>query len=175
MVRSIIAVIVSYIAMFALNLLGFVGLYAIVGPKHAFKPRLYVASNRWFVDGSGGHDCVGHHRRAHLRGDCAWTQSNFGFGGANHRRRVIAGDSGAREEQGKRRSGSRGRRFHEGGDGKGLLAGLGAVRISVCQRGGRGDRWQVKEAELKRTPPGALTLSGKCTPGGVRTKEKRRA
>ena len=49
MVRSIIAVIVSYIAMFALNLLGFIGLYAIVGPRHAFKPRLYVASNRWFV------------------------------------------------------------------------------------------------------------------------------
>lgn len=49
MVRSIIAVIVSYIAMFVLNLLGFVGLYAIVGPGHAFKPGLYVASNRWFV------------------------------------------------------------------------------------------------------------------------------
>ncbi|MFY9620077.1 MAG: hypothetical protein WAM70_06000 [Pyrinomonadaceae bacterium] len=51
MVRSIIAVIVSYIAMFVLNLLGFVGLYAIVGPNHAFKPRLYVASNRWILMG----------------------------------------------------------------------------------------------------------------------------
>ncbi|MGZ5482651.1 MAG: hypothetical protein ACXWID_11775 [Pyrinomonadaceae bacterium] len=51
MVRSIIAVIVSYIAMFALNFLGFVGLYAIVGPSHAFKPRLYLASNRWILMG----------------------------------------------------------------------------------------------------------------------------
>ena len=33
MVRSIIAVIVSYITMFVLNFLGFVGLYAIVGPS----------------------------------------------------------------------------------------------------------------------------------------------
>jgi hypothetical protein len=51
MVRSIIAVIVSYIAMFVLNLLGFVGLYAIVGPGQAFRPRLYVASNRWILMG----------------------------------------------------------------------------------------------------------------------------
>ena len=51
MVRSIIAVIVSYIAMFVLNLLGFVGLYAIVGPSQAFRPRLYLASNRWILMG----------------------------------------------------------------------------------------------------------------------------
>jgi len=51
MVRSIIAVIVSYITMFVLNFLGFVGLYAIVGPSHAFKPRLYLASNRWILIG----------------------------------------------------------------------------------------------------------------------------
>ena len=51
MVRSIIAVIVSYISMFVLNFLGFVGLYAIVGPSHAFKPRLYLASNRWILMG----------------------------------------------------------------------------------------------------------------------------
>lgn len=49
MVRSIIAVIVSYISMFVLNLLGFVGLYAVVGPGQAFKPRLYLASNRWIA------------------------------------------------------------------------------------------------------------------------------
>ena len=53
MVRSIIAVIVSYISMFALNFLGFVGLYAVVGPSHAFKPRLYLASNRWILMGVG--------------------------------------------------------------------------------------------------------------------------
>lgn len=51
MVRSIIAVIVSYISMFVLNLLGFVGLYAIVGPSQAFRPRLYLASNRWILMG----------------------------------------------------------------------------------------------------------------------------
>ena len=51
MVRSIIAVIVSYIAMFVLNFLGFVSLYAIVGPSHAFRPRLYLASNRWILMG----------------------------------------------------------------------------------------------------------------------------
>ena len=49
MIRSVIAVIVSYISMFILNFLGFVGLYAIVGPRHAFRPRLYLASNRWIV------------------------------------------------------------------------------------------------------------------------------
>lgn len=51
MVRSIVAVIVSYISMFVLNFLGFVGLYALVGPNHAFKPRLYLASNRWILMG----------------------------------------------------------------------------------------------------------------------------
>ena len=51
MVRSIIAVVVSYISMFVLNFLGFVGLYALVGPNHAFKPRLYLASNRWILMG----------------------------------------------------------------------------------------------------------------------------
>lgn len=51
MVRSIIAIIVSYITMFVLNFLGFVGLYAIVGPSHAFRPRLYLASNRWILMG----------------------------------------------------------------------------------------------------------------------------
>src|SRR5688572_31971162 len=49
MVRSIIAVIVSYISMFVLSFLGFVSLYAIVGPSNAFKPRLYLASNRWIL------------------------------------------------------------------------------------------------------------------------------
>lgn len=51
MVRSIIAVIVSYILMFVLNFLAFVGLYSLVGPSHAFKPRLYLASNRWIAMG----------------------------------------------------------------------------------------------------------------------------
>ncbi len=49
MARSIIAVIVSYIAMFILNFIGFVCLYMVVGPSQAFKPRVYLASNRWIV------------------------------------------------------------------------------------------------------------------------------
>ena len=51
MVRSIVAVIVSYISMFVLNFLGFVGLYAVVGPTQAFKPRAFMASNRWIAMG----------------------------------------------------------------------------------------------------------------------------
>src|SRR5256885_12442490 len=49
MARSIIAVIASYIIMFVLNFLGFVTLYAVVGETQAFKPRLYLASNRWIA------------------------------------------------------------------------------------------------------------------------------
>jgi hypothetical protein len=47
--RSVVAVIVAYISMFILNFLAFVGLYAVVGPAHAFKPGLYLASNRWIA------------------------------------------------------------------------------------------------------------------------------
>ncbi len=47
--RSIVAVIVSYIIMFVLNFLGFVTLYAVVGEAQAFKPRMYLASNRWIA------------------------------------------------------------------------------------------------------------------------------
>ncbi len=47
--RSIVAVIVSYIIMFVLNFLGFVTLYAVVGEAQAFKPRTYLASNRWIA------------------------------------------------------------------------------------------------------------------------------
>jgi hypothetical protein len=49
MVRSIIAVVVSYITMFVLNFLGFVGLYTVIGPGNAFKPRSFLASNRWIA------------------------------------------------------------------------------------------------------------------------------
>jgi hypothetical protein len=49
MARSIIAVIVSYIVMFILNLVAFLGLYAVVGPGQAFKARSYLASNRWVL------------------------------------------------------------------------------------------------------------------------------
>ena len=47
--RSIIAVIVSYIVMFILNFIGFVCLYTVVGSNNAFKPRLFLASNRWIA------------------------------------------------------------------------------------------------------------------------------
>ena len=49
MARSIIAVIVSYITMFVLNIFAFVGLYVLVGPDHAFKPHRFLASNRWIA------------------------------------------------------------------------------------------------------------------------------
>ena len=49
MVRSIIAVVVSYITMFLLNFLGFIGFYAVVGPDQAFRPRSFLASNRWIA------------------------------------------------------------------------------------------------------------------------------
>ncbi len=49
MARSIIAVIASYVIMFVLNFLGFVTLYSIVGEDQAFKPRMYLASNRWIA------------------------------------------------------------------------------------------------------------------------------
>ena len=49
MVRSIIAVVVSYISMFVLNFLGFVGLYTVIGQDNAFKPRSFLASNRWIA------------------------------------------------------------------------------------------------------------------------------
>jgi hypothetical protein len=49
MARSIIGVIVAYVAMFILNILAFVGLYVVVGPDHAFKPHRYLASNRWIA------------------------------------------------------------------------------------------------------------------------------
>jgi len=49
MARSIIAVIVSYVTMFVLNFLAFVGLYVLIGPNNAFKPRSYLASNRWIA------------------------------------------------------------------------------------------------------------------------------
>ena len=49
MARSIIAVIVGYITMFVLNFLGFVCLYMLIGQDNAFKPRSYLASNRWIA------------------------------------------------------------------------------------------------------------------------------
>src|SRR6266545_7574800 len=49
MARSIIAVVVSYIFMFVLNFLAFVGLYQVVGQDNAFKPHSFLASNRWIA------------------------------------------------------------------------------------------------------------------------------
>jgi len=47
--RSIAGVIVGYIGMFILNFIGFVGLYAVIGPSQAFQPGLYLASNKWIA------------------------------------------------------------------------------------------------------------------------------
>src|SRR5690242_9763814 len=49
MVRSVIAVIASYIIMFVLNFLCFVSLYAVVGEGQAFKANKFLASNRWIL------------------------------------------------------------------------------------------------------------------------------
>jgi hypothetical protein len=49
MARTIIGVIVGYVLMFILNFFGFVTLYMVVGPSNAFKPGLYLASNRWIA------------------------------------------------------------------------------------------------------------------------------
>src|SRR5262245_56738366 len=47
--RAILAVIVSYVSMFVLAFLAFVGAYLILGADQAFKPRLFQASNRWIA------------------------------------------------------------------------------------------------------------------------------
>ena len=49
MARAVIGVIVGYVVMFILNFLGFVTLYAVIGPDQAFKPGLYLASNKWIA------------------------------------------------------------------------------------------------------------------------------
>ncbi len=49
MARSIIGVIVSFVTMFILNILVFVGLYVVVGADNAFKPHRFLASNRWIL------------------------------------------------------------------------------------------------------------------------------
>jgi hypothetical protein len=49
MARAIVGVIVGYIVMFILNFIGFVTLYAVIGPSQAFQPGLYLASNKWIA------------------------------------------------------------------------------------------------------------------------------
>jgi len=49
MARAVIGVIVGYVVMFILNFLGFVTLYAVIGPDQAFEPGLYLASNKWIA------------------------------------------------------------------------------------------------------------------------------
>ena len=49
MARAIIGVVVGYVVMFILNFLGFVTLYAVIGPDQAFEPGRYLASNKWIA------------------------------------------------------------------------------------------------------------------------------
>jgi hypothetical protein len=49
MARTIAAIIVSYIVMFVLTFLAFTAEYTLLGADHAFKPRTFVASNRWIA------------------------------------------------------------------------------------------------------------------------------
>ena len=49
MARSIIAVIVSYVAMFVLIFLAFTAEYMLLGPNHAFRTGSYESSHRWIA------------------------------------------------------------------------------------------------------------------------------
>jgi len=49
MLRSVLAVIVGYIAMFALQFAVFMTVYTIVGANWSFKPGTFHASTRWTV------------------------------------------------------------------------------------------------------------------------------
>src|SRR5207253_11250648 len=49
MLRAVLAVIVSYIVMFLLIFAAFSSAYLILGADQAFKPKLFLASNRWIV------------------------------------------------------------------------------------------------------------------------------
>ena len=49
MLRSIVAVIVSYVAMFALTFILFTGMYLLLGADAAFKPGNYEASSLWLA------------------------------------------------------------------------------------------------------------------------------
>ena len=47
MARSVIAVVVSYIVMFALTFILFTGMYLLLGADGAFKPASYEPTNHW--------------------------------------------------------------------------------------------------------------------------------
>jgi hypothetical protein len=49
MLRSVLAVIVGYIAMFILQVAAFMTIYTMMGPDWSFKPAVYQASTRWTV------------------------------------------------------------------------------------------------------------------------------
>jgi hypothetical protein len=49
MLRSILAVIISYVLMFALVFLAFTGVYFVLGADGAFKPGGFEASTKWLV------------------------------------------------------------------------------------------------------------------------------
>jgi hypothetical protein len=49
MLRSVLAVIVGYIAMFAMQFAAFMTIYTVVGANWSFKPGSYHPSTRWMV------------------------------------------------------------------------------------------------------------------------------
>jgi len=49
MLRAILAVVISYAAMFVLAFIGFACAFLIVGPEVAFKPGLYEAAPTWIA------------------------------------------------------------------------------------------------------------------------------
>lgn len=49
MLRSVLGVVIGYIAMFVLQVAAFITIYTIVGPDWSFEPGSYQASTRWTV------------------------------------------------------------------------------------------------------------------------------
>ncbi len=49
MMRSVLGVIVGYIAMFILQVIAFMAIYTLMGANWSFKPASYEASTRWTV------------------------------------------------------------------------------------------------------------------------------
>jgi len=49
MLRAVLAVVISYVAMFVLAFIAFACAFLIVGPEVAFKPGIYEAATTWIV------------------------------------------------------------------------------------------------------------------------------
>ena len=169
MARSIIAVIVSYIAMFVLIFLAFTAEYMLLGPNHAFRTGSFEASHRWIaiafainfvVAIIGGFMCAAIAKGGTVStGDrrlCAWA---------------LAGDSLGDGRKAECSSAWR-RHSHVRGDAKSKGAALGAVYFS--------DNWsywsasgrKVKKASLNRTKSRRDVGVPRGMPAGIKSKRR---